>query len=88
MSSLVRVSELFATGKSLYIEFFVQLKIKAYIMKTILFLFSLLVIAGVSAASFYSYLNENYTWSAVSTVAWILGVSLLIGARGKEKTAK
>jgi hypothetical protein len=54
-------------------------------MKTFILLFSLLVIAGISVASFLFYLNENYTWSAVSTVSWILGISLWIGARGKKE---
>jgi hypothetical protein len=58
-------------------------------MKTLLPLLTLVLILALSVMSPILYLRENYTSSALLTVACIVGISLWIGARGiKEKEAK
>lgn len=58
-------------------------------MKTLLPLFTLVVILSLSIASSILYLNMQYITSALLTITWIVGITFWIGSRGvKEEKAK
>jgi len=58
-------------------------------MKTLLPLFTLVVILSLSIASSILYLNMQYITSALLTITWIVGITFWIGSRGvKEQKAK
>ena len=57
-------------------------------MKTLLPLLALVVIVSLSVASSILYLNMQYITSGLLTIASIVGISLLIGARGVKENSK
>jgi hypothetical protein len=57
-------------------------------MKTLLPLLALVVIVSLSVASSILYQNMQYITSGLLTIASIVGISLLIGARGVKENSK
>ena len=57
-------------------------------MKTLLPLLALVAIVSLSVASSILYLNMQYITSGLLTIASIVGISLLIGARGVKENSK
>jgi hypothetical protein len=53
-------------------------------MKTLLPILAVVLIAIMCAGSSILYLNNNYGTSALLTVLWFLGVTLLIGRKVKQ----
>lgn len=57
-------------------------------MKTIFPVLALVCLIGLAAGSSILYLNMEYLTSALCTVSWVLGISFLIGYKGKHRETK
>ena len=53
-------------------------------MKTLLPILALVLIVVMCAGSSILYLNNNYGTSALLTIFWVVGITLLIGHKVKE----